>query len=495
MTDTFPRWRTRLYEMIPGVSVWSALVLAGVLSFLTPTGAIIFIIVFDLFWCFRVFSFVFFLLIAWRTFRKTMRTDWDAAARALPATADLLHVIFLPTYTEGISVIRETLQTLAKTLGDHQRMWIVLAGEEREAEKFFATAHVLQEEWKNIFGNFLVTLHPAHLPGEIPGKGSNLAWAGKQVQAALDEQSISYERVIVSAFDVDTLVHPHYFQYLSWLYATTPDPTRASYQPIALYANNIWESPAAVRVAAFGTTFWIMTELARRDLTVTFSSHSMSMQALVDVGFWETNVVSEDSRIFLQCLRHYHGNYRVVSMFLPVSMDTVGVGGYTTSLVRLYKQVRRWAWGVEHFPYICRYMVTDKKTPLHIRLRLLWNEWEGRFSWATSPLIMFFMGRLPLWVATSRGLDSVLVSQAPFVLEWLMRFAMVGVCTSAFFSYFLMPQRPQHTSRWTVLVIGLQWLLVPVTFILFGSIPALDAQTRLMLGKYLGFNVSAKRST
>jgi hypothetical protein len=483
----------RLLEIFPGASVWAALVLAVVLSFLAPVAAIIFILLFDLLWCFRVVLFVFYLTLAWRQFKRTSAIDWEARLQTIPDGGTLFHVVMLPTYTEDVSVIRATLASLRTIRFPLSQVLVVLAGEERDGDRFLANAEIIQREFVGVFGALLCTVHPKNLPGEIPGKGSNMNWAGHRLREYLDARGIAYARVVVSAFDIDTIVHPQYFAYLSYLYLTSPEPTRASYQPIALYANNIWESPAAVRVGAFGTTFWIMAELARRDHTITFSSHSMPMQALVDVGFWEKDIVTEDSRIFHQCLRAYHGKYRVVPMYLPVSMDTVGVGGYIESLGRLYKQVRRWAWSVEHFPYLLWYFARDAQTPLWIRVRLIWKEWEGRFSWATAPIIMFLMGRLPLYVASQQGSELALITQAPFVLQWLMRIAMVGVLASAMLSFALLPPRPKHAPRWAPLYMVFQWLLVPITFVVFGSIPALDAQTRLMLGKYLGFNVSAKR--
>jgi hypothetical protein len=88
----------------------------------------------------------------------------------------------------------------------------------------------------------------------------------------------------------------------------------------------------------------------------------------------------------------------------------------------------------------------------------------------------------------------VIVQNTPFVLEWLMGLAMLGILVSALFSFLLLPPRPKHQPRRKWIIMALQWLLLPITLIIFGSCPAIDAQTRLMLGgKYrLGFWVTPK---
>ncbi len=487
-------WKLRALEILPGALVWTTLIVSVVLSFAQPLWMVYFVIVFDLYWLFRVTYSIPFLLASWWRFRRDTRVDWQSRAVATPKYDQVWHLIFLPTVKEDVAVVRQTLNTLRACAYPAKRMMIVLAGEERAADHFRPLAAELKKEFADVFHAFWVTEHPANLPDEIKGKGSNLNWSGHQVQPLIDQMGLSYDDVIVSSFDVDTIVHPEYFSRLTHLYLTIPNPTRSSFQPVALYNNNLWESPAAVRVAMFGTTFWLMTELSRPEGAMTFSSHSMSLRMLVDVGFWQKDIVSEDSRIFLQGLIHYHGHYRVTPMYLPVSMDTVMTGKYWHALGALYKQLRRWAWGVENFPFMVQAFWRDKEMPLSVKLSFLWKQIEGMYTWATAPMLIFVLGRLPFWVAPERFRAYAVFQNTPFTLEWLMRFAMVGVFVSATLALTLLPPRPAHVPRRDVFSVALlQWLLLPLTFIVFGAFPAIDAQTRMMLGLPLGFNVSPKR--
>lgn len=493
--DLTPRQRRffRFLEYIPATLVWSTLAAAVAVSLLRPIWAVYFIIAFDLYWFFRVLYFVIFLTLSWARHRKALGIDWSAELMRTPGWERLRHLVFLPTYKEDIEILRTTFRALIAAEVDPKTMIVVLAGEARAGrEAFLGRAETIRAEFGGHFLRFIVTVHPDDTVGEIAGKGSNLHYAGPFATAAIDELGVPYEDVIVSTFDVDTVAHPRYFAHLAKTYLDTPDRTRASYQPVVLYSNNIWEAPAIVRIAAFGTTFWLMSELVRPERLFTFSSHSMPLRALVDAGYWQPDVVSEDSRIFLQCFLRYDGAYRVVPLYVPVSMDAVMAPTWFGSLVNLYKQQRRWAWGVEHFPYLVVNFLKKTSIPLGKRLSTLWVLAEGMYTWATAPILIFVLGWLPLAVARHGARQEAVFQNAPHTLEVIMTFAMLGVFASAVLSLPLLPTRPSHKQPALHLVMLLQWLLLPFTFIIFGALPALEAQTRLFLGKRLGFWVTPK---
>lgn len=485
--------RYRLLEMIPGALVWLTFILAVALSFWKPLWLIYFILAFSLYWLLRVLYFVFYLIISWRRYRRAVKIDWLVKLKKeIPNWDKKHHLIFLPTAKESLEIIRATFQGLACVAYPLDKFIIILCGEERAGkEQFLAKAAAIQKEFGQTFGRIISVTHPVDLPGEIPGKGSNMNYAGHLVQKMIDNWKIPYENIIVSAFDIDTIVHPHYFAHLTYLFCTVPNPLRTSYQPVALYNNNIWQSHPFLRVSAFGTTFWLLAELARPDRLFTFSSHSMPFKALVDAGFWQKNIVTEDSRIFLQCFLRYSGDYRVTPMYLPVSMDTAQGEGFWDSLKNLYRQQRRWAWGVEHFPFMVWHFHRHKHIPWRQKIKYLFNLGEGMYSWATAPILIFVLGRLPLYAAPETVRHLAIYQNTPFTLEFLMNIAMAGILLSVILSCLLLPP-PPRTRFWNYPVMILQWILLPITLILFGSIPAVDAQTRLMFGKYLGFYVAKK---
>ncbi len=114
------------------------------------------------------------------------------------------------------------------------------------------------------------------------------------------------------------------------------------------------------------------------------------------------------------------------------------------------------------------------------------------YTWATAPILIFFLGRLPLFFAPPSLEQTVLAQSLPRILEVLLNISMGGVLVIGFLSFFLLPPQPNMKSRARYITMALQWILLPVTIIAFSALPAIDAQTRLMLGRYLGFAVTEK---
>lgn len=487
-----PRTKYRLLEMIPGVINWITLILAVVLSVVKPLWMVYFIVAFDFYWMVKVLYFTTYLIIAYGKFRRAATVNWLSKAQALPRFADIVHLVIIPNANEGIEVLRTTFGCLAQSHYPTQRMIVVLATEERTKQIGEENGRLIQAEYGHQFLRLLVTQHPKNIQGEIAGKGANLTWAAQQVKPLIEELKLKNEDVVVSTLDADTCVHPAYFAYLTHTYLTAPKPLRTSYQPIPLFNNNIWDAPMVMRVAARGTTFWLMSELMRPERLWTFSSHSMSYQALLDVGYWQTDVVSDDSRIFLQCFLEYDGDYTVQPMYIPLNMDTVVGKDWWSSLKNLYKQQRRWAYGAENIPFMVWQFSKAKKIPLAARLRLTFNQLEGMWSWATNPLLILILGYIPFYFLSDASQLFILPQNTPGILRNMLTISNLGLLTSLVLGMILLPSRPAHVPKWKILTMVIQWIFLPVSMIVFGSIPAFESHTRLMLGKYLGFYVTEK---
>lgn len=487
----------RLLEMIPGVLSLGTLLGVLVFSWLIPSWVAIFIICFCFYYLFRIFYFSLHQIIGYFRVKNHLKRDWLKELEKIKEKdwKDIYHVVILPTYKEPPEIITEALDALIDSNYPKEKIIVVLAVEERAGKEFAETAQRLTEEYAFQFFKFFVSVHPTNIKNEIAGKGSNVAWAGKQVQPLIDSLKIPYEDILFSTFDIDTKVYFQYFSCVTWYYLMEKDPLHASYQPVPVYNNNIWTAPMFSRVVSTSNTFWQMIQQERSEKLTTYSSHSIPAKVFFEIGY-PANVVSDDSRIFWKAYLHYDGNYRVVPIYYLVSMDAVMAKNLWRTVVNQYKQQKRWAWGCDEIPYIIFGFLQNKKISSWSKISHLYTILEGFWSWATAALLLFLLGWLPILLGGSKFNFTVLSFNLPILTSRIMTVSMAGMFVSAILSTLLLPPVPKtipFLSRWVKKIsVFLQWIFLPVTLILFGSLPAIDAQIRLMLGKYMGFWVTEK---
>ncbi len=526
--------RERFWEIIPGMSVWLVFIGAIVLSFTKPVWAAVFIVCFDLYWLLKALNTTVHLISSYRRFKVYVKIDWLLLTAMLAdrsklldhmATAaghakksiernfyldeikkftdfkdngivnrpytDFYHLIVIPFVDESVEVLSSTIGALANAQYPHEKMIVVLASEERAGEEAQKVAAAIAEKFKDSFYRLFTTVHPDGMPGEIKGKSANASFAVSSLLPKLEEMNIPEELVLISNLDSDTIVHPQYFARVMYAFLTHPKPYRSSYQPIAVYNNNIWDSPAFIRVVSVSNSFWQFTESSRPDRLRTFASHTMTLKALREVGFWKKDIINEDGFIFWQCYLHYEGDYGAVPLFIPVSLDTCLADTFWQTLKNQYKQKKRWAYNVEYYPHLVPALLKSK-APFWDRMYKLFQYVEGDFNWAAASVLITLLGWLPLFIGGPEFKETVIAYNLPHATRTLMTIATGFLIFSVYINLILLPPRPKKYGIGRSIMMYLQWFLVPLTSIVFGSLPAIEAQTRLMFGWYLEFFVTPK---
>ena len=497
-----PFW-WRFLEILPGTLTWVALLGAIILSFSQPVLVAIFVICFDLNWLFRSVRMTINTIRTYRYIKRDGKINWHEKLIKITAAKngntvssqispeELYHAIILVHYKEPFELLMSSIESYAQSKTHKQKLWLVVASEERAGNEIYQIFEAIKNRFSQDFGLIVQTVHPADVTGEIKCKSANATWAAKELKKILDSRQINYRQVIVHNFDADTKVYPNYFDYVAYQYLTSPQDQPTSFQPVHVYNNNIWDVPALMRLIAQSSTLIFMHNMLRPRRFHHFSSRSDVFQTIIDINFWTVNAIPEDSRQYFDSYFHYHGQLVVLPIYIPLRMDAVYAGRYWPTVKNQYYQLRRWAWGISDLPYIVNQALKDRAISWWEKSRKILELIESHFSWATAAIFITFIGWLPR-VFNSDFTNSVFGYNFPFVIRTILGLALIGLITGIIISFLLLPPRPRHRRKRYYLNFLWQWILAPIASIFLSSFAAIDAQTRLMIGKRLDYQVTEK---
>ncbi|MFH1189939.1 MAG: hypothetical protein V1682_04545, partial [Candidatus Omnitrophota bacterium] len=178
---------------------------------------------------------------------------------------------------------------------------------------------------------------------------------------------------------------------------------------------------------------------------------------------------------------------------VTVSMDVATGNTFLETVAKQYKQKRRWAWGVENFPYVMMGFMKNNNIPLGKKIRRAFHILESHYTWAVWAIIITFIAPLPLIFGGIIFRQTAIGYNLPSVSATLFNMSLFTLFVCIFVSMKLLPPRPKDVKPQKRLIMYTQWLLAPFVAAFLGSTPAIDAQTRLMLGKYMHFQVTEKK--
>ncbi|OGL34748.1 hypothetical protein A3F65_00020 [Candidatus Saccharibacteria bacterium RIFCSPHIGHO2_12_FULL_47_16b] len=514
----------RFFEILPGVLTWLILTAPVWLSLISPKLAAYFIMSFLLLWFSRAIGINIRSYQGWRTMNEHKKINWPSlnhdleilaplshdaprwheqnikrvSAHILPPKrikpSDVYHAVIICFWNESYEVLEPTVKSVVDANYDSKKMILILAYEQRGGPEVQATAETLIKKYGKHFYQAGTVMHPWPMIGEVIGKGGNATFAARHLQKFLARKNIDPLDVLVTTLDADNRPDKEYFGALTYTYCSTEEPLYASYQPIPMFLNNIWDAPAPMRVIATGNSLWNLVLSLRPHLLRNFSSHAQPMAALIDTDFWSTRTIVEDGHQFWRTWFRYDGRHDVYPIYVPIYQDAVLTDKYIKTLKAQFIQVRRWAWGASDIAYVAyQGFLKKNKIPKWKVMSKFFRLLEGHLSWSTAPLILLLSALIPFFLYNAAsGQVGYLANQLPQLASRLQTVAMVGILTSLFISMKSLPPKPERYKRRRSFWMLVQWVYLPLTSIIYSSCAAIYAQTRLMFGWYLGFIVTEK---
>ncbi|HEY4963329.1 MAG TPA: hypothetical protein VIH90_01385 [Candidatus Saccharimonadales bacterium] len=501
----------RFFEILPGALSWSLLFLPIILTIVNVNAAVVFILAYLIIYFVRSIGFVFRAIQGYITMKQHLKLNWVAFNEDLELgrvsdkkvlrptwhidnikrnqsyavsykPSDIVHVAMIATVNESREILELTIQSIIDSDYDSKKIILVFAYEGRAGQDTKDRVSQLVKDYSDKFMDAMAFQHPANIPGEIVGKGGNITHAGRQLKLYLEEKKIPPEKVLVTTLDADNRPNKKYFSGLSYLFCIVPNPLRASFQPLPMFTNNIWDVPTMMRVIATSNNLFYIVLSKRPHLQRNFSAHAQSMRSLIDMDFWSTRTVVEDGHHFWRSYFRYDGDYRVYPISIPIYQDAVLADGYIRTLRAQFIQLRRWTYGASDVAYIADkgFFHKNKASKYDVLAKLL-RTLEGHVTWATGTVLVFGAAFIPSFFHP----QSFAATELPQIVSRIQQIGILGLLVSVYVCLVTLPPRPARYKRHRSLIMIFQWVLAPFISIVYGSLAAFNSQTRLMFKRYL----------
>jgi hypothetical protein len=490
----------RFLEVLPGLLVWMTILLPLFLARDAPALAVMITILFQVYWVYRGIGILVYGTVGYTRIRSQAEIDWrelyEKEQAALTRRAlnweDIRHIVVIPNYREPIEKLRQSLEALAGQKDAASQIWVVLAVEEKE-EGAIAKARTLQREFRDRLGGVFYTLHPANLPGEIPGKSSNEAWAARWARKHfVDRLGHNIRHITITSCDADSRFHPHYFSCLTYKFATDPGRHNRFWQAPVLFHNNVWQVPTFIRSVTMMMGVLQLASLSNSyEESFPNSTYSASLYLVDSVNYWDPDVISEDWHMFIKCFFQSRGRVTVEPIYLPVSGDAPLSPTLWRTAVNRYEQAKRHAWGVSDVPYALKLYFEHAEIPARVKLPLVWSLARDHYVWATSWFILVLGVTVPNFYNPGFAFST----PGQILLKLYTMFTILAALLSPVIFLVdlgIRPPRPADRKWWQTAWSCLQWNLLPIYLLFLATIPSVEAQTRLMMGERLDYRVTEK---
>lgn len=485
----YPIKTKRSLEMLPGMVSWALILFPIWGSLVIPYIVAYFILFFDVYWFYKSFSLAINAYIASKKIKKAEQENWLKKLEKLPNSKKVKHFLIVPNYKENLSKLRQAIQSVAAQTLPTKQIFIVLGMEKRE-EDGMKKANILIKEFKNKFGDIFATYHP-DIDGEVKGKSSNESYASKIVYRKLIHTGIiDINFATVSSVDADSVFDKQYFSYLSYEFLTDDKRYNKFWQSANVNHNNFWTVPAPIRIIAFFGSLWRTALLVQKDRLISNSTYSLSFSLLKKIGFWDTDVIPEDYRIFFKAFYKLQGKVWIDPIFLKTSMDAPLSGSYIKSLKNKYQQERRWSWGASDDHLYIKWWLTVPNVPFMRKTVMLYNVLLDHFLWPVNWFIITIAANIipftnPAFQRTTLGYS------LPNLAGLILTSCLIALLAMVIIDFRNRPKNPS-ISKFREFLFPLQLILIPVVGFFLSSLPALISHTQLIRGKRLEYKVTEK---